>query len=521
MNAGVHHYEDKLLDYAYGELPAHEASAVDAHVRTCTKCNQALEQIRGVRSVFAPLPKVEAPEAGLESLLAYAEQHARRARGEKQAPWRRWLLVLASGAALLVVGVVAVRASDESPQSAAELVAASEKSVKSERSRVAEAQAKAPSAAPEWPAADAPKAALGGESADLGGREAKRGAAMARSDDGYGDTFQDVVADKRGRRPSDANTKELPEQKQLATLEAAKRAAEKDGKPDPRRAAVAESEQSPAEQPTGRTSAARREAPSKLAGDDSLRLDYGNAGRAVAMEESLGKKGRPSSNLDEQLNDGTNVRQSMVGNAAGPGFGVSSGSSLGGPVAGGRLNEPRPSVPAQPAPVASAPPPPAQAPAAPMKKSKSGYGGLLPSSASREADDDAAPATESLSRSGDGERRQVRDQQLNVDAQLEQARAAASAGDRRGEVMAAIAALNAGAAGYARAEALKRACDGYDALGEVDRASAYCDRLLAEFGGTAAARQVAQRRKAQLKDSASTKSKADVERAEPASAPTY
>jgi hypothetical protein len=59
--------------------------------------------------------------------------------------------------------------------------------------------------------------------------------------------------------------------------------------------------------------------------------------------------------------------------------------------------------------------------------------------------------------------------------------------------------LSAGATGYARAEALKSACDGYEALGEYDRAQQFCDLLLSEFRGTAAAQQVAQRRKAQLK----------------------
>lgn len=115
MKTAVHQYEDKLLEFAYGELPAHEASAVDAHVRGCARCTQALEEIRSVRSAMSQLPLSPAPDAGLESLLAYAEQTAKRnAQAQKKDVWwRRYLMPLASAAALLVVGVVAWRASQE------------------------------------------------------------------------------------------------------------------------------------------------------------------------------------------------------------------------------------------------------------------------------------------------------------------------------------------------------------------------------------------------------------------------
>ncbi len=89
----------------------------------------------------------------------------------------------------------------------------------------------------------------------------------------------------------------------------------------------------------------------------------------------------------------------------------------------------------------------------------------------------------------------VADRQLDVDASLASARALSKVGDRRGEIAAAVKALSAGATGYARAEALKRACDAHEVLGEFDRAQQYCDVLLAEFPSSAAARAVVDRRR--------------------------
>src|SRR6185369_6013901 len=89
MATAIHQYEDKLLDFAYGELPPPEASAVESHVKSCPRCTQALEQIRGVRTTMSALPQEPAPSAGLESLLAYAEQAAKRSAAVPRAvaPW--------------------------------------------------------------------------------------------------------------------------------------------------------------------------------------------------------------------------------------------------------------------------------------------------------------------------------------------------------------------------------------------------------------------------------------------------
>ncbi|MDP3237282.1 MAG: zf-HC2 domain-containing protein [Myxococcales bacterium] len=522
MNAGVHQYEDKLLDYAYGELPAHEAAAVDAHVRTCAKCSQALVQIRGVRSVFAPLPMVAAPDAGLESLLAYADQHARRAKETTQPPWRRWIFAFASAAALLVVGVVAVRASDESPQRASDIVVGAEK-----KSKGTSRADLAPSAAP-VPAAPMP-AQQGGEAqaeaAIWDERQGKRGG-LDQADPKT--VTPDLMAGNT-RRPADPTPSENDAKPALGYADKGselappaadapmKEAAEKKNlaqKP------VAKGDVDFDNVGSGRASASKREQ-APVANEEELRPDYGNAGRGVALETAKAGKKRPTDNRDGMLNDGTTAKQSAFeGTANGPGFGVSPGSlssagSLGsaglvddktveGKVAEKKKQADRPEPVAVTSAPAMSPPPPPQG-AAPSQPSpvqaprKSSSYGLPRSAPSQAVDEDSVSMTESVARSGDLEARRMRDQQLNVDAQLAQSRSASNSGDRRGEVMAAVAALNAGAKGYSRLEALKRACDGYEAMGEFDRAQPYCERVVAEFSGSAAARQVAERRKAQLK----------------------
>lgn len=110
MNPTLHSHEDKLLELAYGELPAAEARAVEAHVAGCARCSGALADIRGVRQTMSQLQPVPAPDAGLESLLAYANQTARRIQAgpaPRASSWRKWLAPVAGLAALSVLVVVA------------------------------------------------------------------------------------------------------------------------------------------------------------------------------------------------------------------------------------------------------------------------------------------------------------------------------------------------------------------------------------------------------------------------------
>lgn len=151
MKPQAHTHEDRLLEFAYGELPPQEARAVELHVQSCTHCSQSLSDIRGVRTSMARLPLEPAPEAGLDSLLAYSQQAARRAAaGPAPAPrwWRRWLVPALGLASVAFFGVIVSQVQKQaelSPPAAT----ASKTALKQE-----------PQAAREEPAPPAPPAAV-------------------------------------------------------------------------------------------------------------------------------------------------------------------------------------------------------------------------------------------------------------------------------------------------------------------------------------------------------------------------
>ena len=111
MNPLAAHNENKLLEYAYGELSGSEAKSLEAHLQSCPECTQALGSIQKVRRTMSQLPPASAPSAGLDSLIAYARQSARRAQSKAPARWSRlWLPgAAASVAALGLVVVVSSR----------------------------------------------------------------------------------------------------------------------------------------------------------------------------------------------------------------------------------------------------------------------------------------------------------------------------------------------------------------------------------------------------------------------------
>ncbi len=112
----LHAHEDRLLDFVYGELPPLEARAVESHVEGCTRCSELLAGIRGVRSTMSQLPMEPAPDAGLESLLAYAQQAARNAAAgpaPKPTWWRRWLVPAMGVTAVTVFGVISIQVTEK------------------------------------------------------------------------------------------------------------------------------------------------------------------------------------------------------------------------------------------------------------------------------------------------------------------------------------------------------------------------------------------------------------------------
>lgn len=108
MSPESKHVEEKLLDYAYGELGSDDSRAVEAHLASCSSCADALIAMKQVRQTMSRLPIAPAPAKGLDSLMAYAEQTAQRTRlGRKRRPsWVRWLVPITGAAAVSVVLVI-------------------------------------------------------------------------------------------------------------------------------------------------------------------------------------------------------------------------------------------------------------------------------------------------------------------------------------------------------------------------------------------------------------------------------
>ncbi len=211
MKPAVHQYEDKLLEFAYGELPRQEAEAVDAHVRNCPRCSDALSQITSVRSAMQKLPAEPAPEAGLESLLAYAEQTAKRnAQGQaKPTWWRRFLVPAMSVAAVVaVVGVVSNRMLEE------HRVDPVARALEQERAKEAsEAKAAAPAAVPADVQVQAAQPQAEPEQLDQGAQAPARDEAGAKLEEKKTELAANVPAD--APEASEGN-KALNEKERLA-----------------------------------------------------------------------------------------------------------------------------------------------------------------------------------------------------------------------------------------------------------------------------------------------------------------
>jgi hypothetical protein len=95
-----HPDEDRLLELAYGEVPPAEARTLRQHVDGCARCRDVLQGIAEVRSAVRSVPPEPAPERGLESLLAYGEQAAARARSHRRSLRLVGLLSVATAVAL-------------------------------------------------------------------------------------------------------------------------------------------------------------------------------------------------------------------------------------------------------------------------------------------------------------------------------------------------------------------------------------------------------------------------------------
>ncbi|MFO0596886.1 MAG: hypothetical protein U0228_16345 [Myxococcaceae bacterium] len=569
MKTAAHQYEDKLLEFAYGELARPEAEAVEAHVRTCTRCSEALAEIRGVRATMAQLPMVAAPDAGLESLLAYAEQAAKR--NAEKAPvsiWRRFLAPVVTVMALLTVGVVGLRAKDDFDTNPAS-VAADQKVAEKERADLAKkSEAPAPIAQ-----AETVKEARPTEK-----DEAEGGAKNKLEDraqlDGLTQQEPPVVAAvaPAPEKPNDAP--DLPVWDATAyNKKGAKKAAPKSA-PTPGPQPVMKSiPQSMTRRAISNEETASKDDNAAALGDLStkggLRNDFMNSGaglrdtqpKAKAAEEkkaeerqaakkeakeqaeteSLAKADKaptmpppppPKTAAPEQQKQVWSPPPQEAPPSNGPAFGLGSSAPSGtsnvqgGSLGGGGLStpgagktavreepkaDPKPAKDAYrggydqpapaPAPVVASPTTPAAPTTAPIAPRKSMSFPQLSTGSSGASgrgagdDEDGVVLQNADNRSLNEDAKVSANQRAKASADaLERARVASNRGDRTSEIELAKKSLSLGTQGADRAEALKRLCDAYDALGEPEQADPFCRALVAEFPTSISARQVLDRR---------------------------
>ncbi|RKG55931.1 zf-HC2 domain-containing protein [Corallococcus sp. AB011P] len=461
MNAqNAHAHEDRLLDFAYGELPASEAHALEQHVQGCARCTKALADIRGVRTTMAQLSSEPAPDAGLESLLAYAQQSARRAAAgpePKPSRWRRFLLPAVGLATVGTFGLLTLTVSENidlapnlSQREAPSPMLAAKQESQTRDKRAPAAMAPAPSSAtlevdvPEG-ASDALAAAPSEMELQKNQVEAKvqrKGTAAARPSDWMNAGSGGALLERR----ADA---EAPKKKMSKAVR------------------DADGEFAALEQATA--GAVMPEAPPK---EEAANDGY------VAKDEPARR--RSSGKLSDKAMGSAGASLRLGEAAYGRGLASDDDESV----------------------AAGAPPPPpsvASAPvvqAAPMAPSAVGsLGGATPPS-TPPAPSTAMPKRESaraeaskpapMEKSASKEAMTARD--LSAQAQ-----AAANQGDRAREAQLLRAALAAGASGSERVALLSRLCESESVQGRTQEAAAVCGQILTEAPGSSAA-QLAQRR---------------------------
>jgi hypothetical protein len=116
-------HQELLLDFAYGELEGAPLQDLERHLPGCAHCQAELAALRSTRRVMGSLGAEPAPDAGLASLLAYAEQQAKRqqaAPAPSRPAWLRWLFTGVPVAAALVLVLTVTLHQNAAPLAAAE-----------------------------------------------------------------------------------------------------------------------------------------------------------------------------------------------------------------------------------------------------------------------------------------------------------------------------------------------------------------------------------------------------------------
>jgi hypothetical protein len=458
-----HAQEDRLLEFVYGELPPLEARAVESHVEGCTRCSELLNGIRGVRTTMKQLHTEPAPDAGLESLLAYAHQAARNAAAgpePKTTWWRRWLIPVFGVAAVCAFGLLSIQVSKSvnlSPQLSATREAKSE-----EVAAYKDERAPAPPPAENAPAAPVAPQPVASQKLDEGyaakeesrKKMSKSGLAVMPKAD-----WSNTGAGTGFARPDDANAEPAQEKKSADKVARSYEYNQRDAmtqvgpltKSKPTRmnsiseptpapgAAQAVTEDAPEAAVDGLVADA--ELKQEAAAQGSLRIGGGRSGGSAPANKTV------DSSAGDDFDDLLGAKSSLAR---------------------------REQQPARQQ--AYAPPPPPAAAAAPAP------------SPSRPSVSTAAPSTPAKSPEAKGKSRALSSSELSRLAE-----AAMRSGDRVQEAQYLTQALEAGATGSERLGLLNRLCDAEFSQGRRQAAIEACTLVLKE-GPRSGAAQVASKR---------------------------
>lgn len=520
----LHAHEDRLLDFAYGELPAAEARAMESHLQGCTRCTEALDGIRGVRATMSQLASEAAPDAGLESLLAYAQQTARRAsEGPVSTPsrWRRWLMPAVGLATVTFIGLVShevaktvdLRPSYSEPKQSAEAkpFEGAKREQVAQQKTLAEAakdEDGAPAdayAAPTGAVAAAPPApieakekAVYGPGTDRPVRTYKKDARGPRADwsnSGSGGGFPESSNQYRARDeegaasigsvqaipPTEAAKAEL--EPAPSTPAANQPRAEPFSEPSVQAQQLAQAPSTPPASKPRAIPQAQMEAPPAQAAAADKELAQ------VATREEAREERVPESQAPKFAPDRSSLR--LGGSSSLRGVGTAS-SSAGGAMAMTADNMAPPPPPAAAAPIPA--PVPVKVPVASASRA--------PSKVARTESDDALDAALSEKKAS----RKTAEEAASPAQLSQRALEAQRAGNRALEVRYLREALAAGATGTARLGLLTRLCEAEFALGQRDSALEACGQVLSEDPDSSAA-MVARKRMGQESESGAARGK--------------
>ncbi|HEX5747878.1 MAG TPA: zf-HC2 domain-containing protein [Archangium sp.] len=456
---GAHAHEDRLLDFAYDELPPTEARLVEQHVQGCSRCSETLADIRGVRTTMSRLPLESAPDAGLESLLAYAQQSARRAAaGPEPAPrwWRRLLAPALSVAALSVFGVVVIQVNREvdlSPSLAQHKEAPREKTRgRGEQAEVADtAAAPASPAPPEIVPTSAPVPAdIGKVHAEM---DEEMRAAMPPSK---------AMPKKAPSKMGSGRGASLGDDWNLGSGSAG-------GFPDKKLALESE----------GKASKSKRDAPGGMA----------------LPSVSTAQRAEPAEVASEEYAAGAPMAEAVQSAPPEPMQPLRGSASRAAPAASKNVADDdvyEQKAPARSQVASAAPPPPA--PAAQYQQPAVASAGAV-------ARTDALESRKKEVAQQSAERAATRYSPTPAEL-MKQAEVAHRSGDWAQEVDFLRAALSAGARGSQRLEALSRLCEAEFAMGRQQIAAQVCKTVMDEAPGSSAARTAQRRLERELPSSA-------------------